>query len=768
MAQEVEIFKIDFGNTITSIQKLKAELKDTRKAFESAQIGTDAYKKLETGVKTLNTQIKSLNDATKDNINALGGVNKSAKFAEGSYGELKQRIDEQRKSLLNLTVGTEEFNATQQGLIKLQEERIKIESKIPSLFQERIKGAIDESNSLKQLKIDLKEAQSAALNGDGAAAKRVAELKDKIDDLKDSTQSLQGSGVERLNTSMQLLTEGFSNFDADKVKTGFKGIGAAMSAIPLILLIEGIKALIDNFDAIVKFAKEFTGSMSEAEKITKELTLATEAETKVNTKLIAQYDRQIQLLEAQGGHEKEIIKLKKEKIAVEIKEAENSVKLHAAKAAEVLLNDDLTDSIYKFQAATLRKLGQDKAANLIEKSIANEKKKRIAEDVKAIEEANKNILDAKNELLIIDAEANKKEVENNKEKNKKKQEEDDKYRKAAVESYNRQADLENELIDKQEAKRKAIKEAAAQGQMEIDQMVNDFISQGFQDLNTERIAAAQLAIEQDKANVEKQIELLTIQKDIALENEKLTTSERLLIVEKYYQDVDQLRTQNELKELQAYENIGNSAIQISNNIFEAQLNNVTKGSQQEKDIRLKQFRTNKALQLSIATIQGTQAVLAAFSSGAATPIIGAATGAVYAALAAAVAATNIAKIASTPEPQFYKGGYTGSGDPKGEAGVVHYDEYVVPSRVKNTAEGAYHITQLERMRTGAGNIISGISGMFDGGFTGRSAGQATEDKNNLNKILEQTILSMPAPVVRVTEINNVNDSINQSVSVSSL
>lgn len=768
MAQEVEIFKIDFGNTITSIQKLKAELKDTRKAFESAQIGTDAYKKLETGVKTLNTRIKSLNDATKDNINALGGINKSAKFAEGSYGELKQRIDDQRKALLNLEVGTEEFNATQQGLIKLQEERIKIESKIPSLFQERIKGAIDESNSLKQLKIDLKEAQSAALNGDGAAAKRVAELTDKIGDLQDETRSLQGTGIERLNASMGLLTEAFQNFDLDKAKTGFKALGTAMSAIPLILLIEGIKALIDNFDEVVKFAKAFTGSMSEAEKITKELTLATEAETKVNTKLIDQYDRQIELLEAQGGHEKEIIALKKEKIAVEIKEAENSVRLHAAKAAEILLNDNLTDSIYKFQAATLRKLGQDRAADLIEKTIADGKKERIKEDVKAIEDANKSILDAKNELLIIDAEVNKKEVEAAKEKNKKKQEEDDKYRKAAVESYNRMAEMENEIIDKQEAKRLAIKQAAAEGEMQIEQMINDFVIQGLKDQNTERVAAAQLAIEQDRVNVEKQIELLTIQRDIALENETLTASEKLLIQEKYYQDVAKLRTDNEQRELQAYSNIGNSAIEISNNIFEAQLNNVTKGSAQEKEIRLKQFRTNKALQLAIATIQGTQAVLAAFSSGAATPIIGAATGAVYAALAAAVAATNIAKIASTPEPQFYVGGYTGSGNPRDEAGVVHKDEYVVPSRIKNTAEGNYHITQLEKMRTGSGNLFSGISGMFDGGFTGRSASASTNDKNDVSKLLEQTILSMPTPVVRVTDINNVNESVNQSINVSSL
>ncbi len=765
---EVEIFKVDFGNTITSIQKLKAELKDTRKAFETAQIGTDAYKKLEVGVKTLNTQIKSLNDATKENTNALGGINKAAKFAEGSYGELKQRITEQRDALYGLTIGSEEFNATLQGLNKLQEQRIDIESKIPSMFQARIKAAIDESNSLKQLKIDLKAAQAAALNGDGVAAKRVAELQDKIDDLKDSTKSLQGTGIERLNASVGLLTEAFQTFDLDKAKTGFKALGSAMSAIPLILIIEGIKALIDNFDKVAEFVKVATGTLSEAEKITMQLTAATEAQTKVNNELMDGLDREIKLLEAQGGHEKEIIKLKKEKIGIQIIEAQNTVKLQAAKAAEILLNDDLQDSILRVSAATFRKLGLNEQADLIEKTIANQKKGRIKEEVKAIEDANKSILDAKNELLIIDAEANKKEADNNKEKNKKKQEEDDKYAKAAVESYNRMADMENEAIDKHEAKRIAIKEAAAQSIIDIETMVNDFIAQGLIDENNNRIAGAKLAIEQDKADVEKKVDLLTIEKDIALENEKLTAEEKKLIVEKYYQDVAKLREESQLKELQGYQNIGAAAIEISNNIYEAQLNNVTKGSQQEKDIRLKQFRTNKALQIAIATIQGTQAVLAAFSSGAATPVIGAATGAIYAALAAAVAATNIAKIASTPEPQFYKGGFTGSGNPHDEAGTVHKNEYVVPSKVLNTAEGKIHVNQLEKMRRGTGNLISGISGMFDGGFTGRSASREVQATNDVNKILAETILSMPAPVVKVTDIDNVTASKNQSIKVSSL
>ena len=79
----------------------------------------------------------------------------------------------------------------------------------------------------------------------------------------------------------------------------------------------------------------------------------------------------------------------------------------------------------------------------------------------------------------------------------------------------------------------------------------------------------------------------------------------------------------------------------------------------------KQFAIGKALQLANATVQGTQAVLAAFASGVATPIIGPATGAAFAAIAGAVAAANIAKIAATQ----YKGaGGGGSGGSVGTTG----------------------------------------------------------------------------------------------------
>jgi hypothetical protein len=115
-----------------------------------------------------------------------------------------------------------------------------------------VEGTGKAINSIKELKAELKAAQSAALNGDGKAAKRVAELKDRMDDLNDSTKSLQGSGVEKISSGFSMLGQGFKDFDFDKIKIGFKGLGSAMSAIPIFLIIEGISYLVQNFDELSK------------------------------------------------------------------------------------------------------------------------------------------------------------------------------------------------------------------------------------------------------------------------------------------------------------------------------------------------------------------------------------------------------------------------------------------------------------------------------------------------------------------------------------
>ena len=119
---------------------------------------------------------------------------------------------------------------------------------------------------------------------------------------------------------------------------------------------------------------------------------------------------------------------------------------------------------------------------------------------------------------------------------------------------------------------------------------------------------------------------------------------------------------------------------------------------------------------------------------------------------------------------FEEGGYTGEG-PANEVSTnlgskpytYHKSEYVIPARVLGTPQGNMLAAQAESMRLGMSNPMPYIGGMFDGGFTARSAGADANNTISNNAMLNQLLGNLPTPVVRVTDINKVQgDSIRVS------
>ena len=120
---------------------------------------------------------------------------------------------------------------------------INLNTNIPEQSAESIKSVVG-------LKKAYKDAMNEMAKGTKGAAERAAELKDRLEDLKDETQSLKGSGIEKLSSSMSLLKDGFVNADPGKLGIAMKGLGAAMKAIPIFLIIEGIRYLVENFEKL--------------------------------------------------------------------------------------------------------------------------------------------------------------------------------------------------------------------------------------------------------------------------------------------------------------------------------------------------------------------------------------------------------------------------------------------------------------------------------------------------------------------------------------
>ena len=458
------------------------------------------------------------------------------------------------------------------------------EETVMSLKLEGIGKAI---NSIKELKAELKAAESAALNGDGKAAKRVAELKDKMDDLKDTTKSLQGSGVEKIGSGFNLLGQGFKDMDLDKIKTGFKGLGSAMSAIPIFLIIEGISYLVQNFDELSKgsgFLATILRSVSDAVSwlvdgftdligVTSESSRAIEdqgeAMVKANEKsqealqgTTSEFDRQLAVAKAAGKSTIEIEQAKQQAII------DTNYQIAKGIEAQVRAGGEFTDDMKKQLSGSLEAI---KNAKVKEYEITENDNKAKQEQYKKHLEAKKAADDkAKAELEKSKAESD-----------------------ALFESLSKEQDAKlaaaNKEKDDLEAQRAKLRDEMKAQQLALDkQAVEQFIAD----------EAAKAKAEKDR-----------IDGGFALANQSLQATQAL-----------------------------------SDIFFTQKLSKAKKGSAEETAIAKKQFEVNKALQIANATMQGAQAVLAAYASGSAIPIVGAVAGPLYAVAAGLVAIKNIQTI----------------------------------------------------------------------------------------------------------------------------
>lgn len=465
-----------------------------------------------------------------------------------------------------------------------------------------VEGTGKAINSIKELKAELKAAQSAALNGDGKAAKRVAELKDKMDDLKDTTKSLQGSGVEKISSGFSLLGQGFKDFDFDKIKTGFKGVGAAMSAIPIFLIIEAISYLVQNFDELSKgsgFLATILRSVSDAISwlvdgftdligVTSESSRAIEdqgeAMVKANEKsqealqaTTSEFDRQLAVAKAAGKSTIEIEQAKQQAII------DTNYQIAKGIEAQVRAGGEFTDEMKKQLSGSLEAI---KNAKVKEYEITENDNKAKQEQYKKHLEAKK----AADDKAKADLEKSKAESD------------------ALFESLSKEQDAKlaaaNKDKDDLEAQRAKLRDEMKTQQLALDkQEVADFI-----------------ANEALKAQAEKD----RIDSGFALANQSLQATQNLTDI-----------------------------------FFSVKMAKVKKGSKEEEDLARKQFNINKALQLGLATIDGFKAISASLASS---PVaIGPAPNPAGIASLAFVAISTAATIAKIASSQFKGGGGAGGG-----------------------------------------------------------------------------------------------------------
>lgn len=432
-------------------------------------------------------------------------------------------------------------------------------------------------NSLKAIKAELKAAQSAALAGNQDAAKKVAELKDKLDDLKDSTKSLQGSGVEKVTSSFGLLGEGLRNFDFDKIKIGFKGIGTAMSAIPVFLIAEGISYLVENFKELSEgngvLAKSLQGISWLFNKITEEIYAVTDALGLTNSEL-----------DKQGEAIKGFADKTKEALSSTIAEYDRQIKVAKANGQETIdIERKKQEAIIQTNVTIAKQIEAFVRAGGV---LDDEKKKLLTASLEAIK-------NAKTDEIVIEAEHTKKINEEYKKGSDDKQKKmDDDFAAALAQGEKEEAERNRLLeIDKKNQKEKeAEDERIRQAAKKVDDEIR-----------------AQSLADDRAANKEK---------EDAWKKEK---DDRIAAQEAVFKNA-QLLTQN----LQA----------ISDVAFSFKMAKVKKGSAEEEALMKKQFEINKKLQIAQTTITTIQSARNAYNSLSAIPYVGVPLG-----IAAAAAAT---------------------------------------------------------------------------------------------------------------------------------
>src|SRR3990167_4016489 len=307
----------------------------------------------------------------------------------------------------------------------------------------------DSAKTVKELKLGLKSLKDELNNVETGSSqfkklsKAINETEGKLGDLNDSFNTLKGSGIERTTNSLNTLKEGFATLDSGKIKAGFSGLGAAMKAVPIFLLIEGVRLLIENFEKIFNWLKPVNRELEK-------LTVLTEQQAKVTKALIGELNREIAILEASGASHDTILAKKKELIEAQIKEAEANIKLRQEKIKDIAANDDVWESIDRITASIFRKVGASETADAIEQNILKKKAIRAEEDLKSVEDSEQRILDLRNSFRVEELKVHKEHLD-------KKVAQDKLYSDANLAEYNKRAERENALIDAQEAKEKASK-----------------------------------------------------------------------------------------------------------------------------------------------------------------------------------------------------------------------------------------------------------------------------------------------------------------------
>jgi hypothetical protein len=438
--------------------------------------------------------------------------------------------------------------------------------------QRNIKGVQDLKKALKDSKDELLKFEAGTV-GFAKAQKNVSALKDKLDGLGDSAR-IQGTGVERLRQSFSLLTESAASFDGDKLKTAFTGIGQAMSAIPIFLLVEGFSWLVQNMDKVVAL---FDSSARSAAKLKQEMDLLNAT---TNTAILLS-QRQIDKLIEQQAPMDLIIKKIKELNGLKTTSVTNEISLLAKEIAKTEQEISEASKQASYGGALSYLFYSNKKGEL-ESNLANMKVK---------------MTELKNSIISTNIETESK-IDSIEDKAKKEREQKEKEAadKAKEASEKHVSDMQDFLARK----------AAAEEEQRIANDTGDYARQQAANANLIALAEEFKKKNEDFDKSETQTRKdederfhthLQESRDRKLKADEEAEAERLKLVEK-----------GEAAAMEARKAGAQGAIDITNLIFEHQIKAAEGNQKKQLALQKKQFEANKLYNVAQSVIEGLRFV----------------------------------------------------------------------------------------------------------------------------------------------------------------
>jgi hypothetical protein len=447
-----------------------------------------------------------------------------------------------------------------------------------------------------------------------------------------------------------------------------KALRLAMLALPIFAIIAGVTLLITNFEKLTNLMKGFTDFFtSNSEKEKQAIADVTKAQREEVGKRIKaneaqqesigdSYDFEIAKAKAAGKDTSDLERQKRAELKKtyqeQLKNLELSMRSNIGNAAKM---KEIYDEVAKYREKILKTEQAEEIATITE---THKKRKEVTTKAKKSEtdETQKQL---ERERLLRDYFIASIEDENVR-KLVQMQEQHKREREELIKKYGQDTELIKALEKQQFNERMALEKEAIENEKKLqDEARKTAIERERRD----ELAALQTRLIgiQDDWNAEMEVKrmLWEMEMEEALRNEDLTENEKMLIRAKYDQQLREMNAESAKRELEAQRQATEQTVKIiqqgmnaigsiSDAVFANKLANVEKGSKEELEIQKKQFKANKAMQLSAAVIDGFKSITASLAQS---PVaIGAVpnpAGIASLAFAAATSAANIAKIAAT-------------------------------------------------------------------------------------------------------------------------